>query len=368
MTFAHRCCAFLLLLLFTQIAHAEEPPTVSLTPQWKAEQFTGVDTLERAMVAQVNSERRTQGLAPLIPSIELQTAARQHCTEMVEKRYFEHESPQAEWRMPWQRTYYAGYWGFQVGENLAVFTADDTLTPAAVAARCVTLWMGSRAHRADLLEAKWTLTGVGVVRAGERIYVTQLFAGPLVILEHAELAPASGEFITLRLAGEVKSGLVNIFVNDAQVQSVLPIRGEYTTTLTYPRNSGVYEISVAMGCLEAWTAVLDTDKPGKKLLSVKRIARSGVVTNAATDIAPFTGLRLTGSVMSPAQQKVAIMHDGGVCRYLTPDSKGHAAFELLLSKRKELYTISFMVDQQSEELLFIDANGPLAQAFHCRPK
>ena len=362
------CC--LVLLLCGVGALAEEAAPVALTPVWNAGQFSGIEAVECAIISKTNEERRARNFSSLRLSPELQVAARQHSHEMGEKNYFDHASPETAWRMPWQRTYYAGYWGYQVGENLlAISLKDDELQfPDTLAAKCVQMWMDSPAHRRDLLDAKWTFTGIGVTQVGTTLYCTQLFAAPVVTIEHAEVAPTTGELVQLQIDGALSTGTVAIGVNGQCVQMLFPRRGAFTATLSYPRASGCYEIEVGVNSLQCWSARLDTGRPAKDALAVTQIVRSGPVTHTAVTTTRFTGMRLTGDVRASAAQQISVLRDGVVIADLTPDTTGRASFNVLLPKSDDLYTISFMVDGLTEDLLYLDTNKPLAAAFRCRPK
>ncbi len=192
-----------LILYGVTCARAEDTGPVALAPigRWGNSAASSRSNLGRSSPA--DDERRAHRLTSLVLSPELQVAARQHCHEMVEKGYFDHASPMATWRMPWQRSYCAGFWGYQVGENL-LDISDSVVNldyPNRLASQCVKMWMDSPAHRENILEEKWTLTGVGAVQSGTTVYCTQLFAVPLVTLERAAVSAVAGELVQCRING-----------------------------------------------------------------------------------------------------------------------------------------------------------------------
>jgi len=359
------CC--LVFICLCGLAVADEVATVSLAPRWTADQFVGAKAIEREVIRLTNEERRMENLSQLSPSIELQTAARQHSREMGEKKYFAHESPVATWRLPWQRTYCAGYWGCQVGENIVEFTLDGVASPEALAARCVKMWLDSPKHRENMLEPKWSIIGIGAVQVGDMLYCTQLFAAPLVTLEGATVTPVSGELVTLKIDGTLNTGVATLWANELLADTMLPKLGNFSTTISYPRKSGKYNLMVGVGNEAIWMATLDTDRTGKDALEVTRVIRDDVVTNTAIAVTPFTGLRLTGTIISPDGQKVGFFRDGTLTSYLATDKNRRATFDMILPKRDKIYTLGFIINRKPEDMLFIDTNEPLKDAFHCRP-
>ncbi len=112
-----------------------------------------------AVVCLENQERESHGEAPLLVNGALQTAAQAHSDSMALHGYFDHVGPDG---TPMQRMRAAGYLGdpsaaYEVGENLAWGTLWLG-TPRAVVAG----WMASAGHRANILDAHFRDTAVGV--------------------------------------------------------------------------------------------------------------------------------------------------------------------------------------------------------------
>ncbi len=112
-----------------------------------------------ATLCLVNAERTSRGLKALTRDGRLDTAARRHTADMVERQYFAHRSPEG--RHPADRIRAAGYLtsatAWVVGENLAWGTYDRG-TPRAI----VKAWMGSPGHRANILDRRYREIGLGV--------------------------------------------------------------------------------------------------------------------------------------------------------------------------------------------------------------
>jgi uncharacterized protein YkwD len=116
-----------------------------------------------ATLCLVNQERARNGRVPLTPNPDLEQAAEGHCAELIADDYFAHISPSGE--TPVQRIEGTGYVpgpsvGYVIGENLAWGTLSLS-TPQAI----VSAWIASPGHLANILEAQYTETGIGVTPA-----------------------------------------------------------------------------------------------------------------------------------------------------------------------------------------------------------
>ncbi len=368
MTIVSRLVTVLCLLTAAILACADEPAKVALEAKWTLKQFAGVSEVEEQVISLTNEIRRKQRLSTLSASTELRIAARQHSQEMGDEKYFAHESPDVRWRVPWQRTYNAGFWGQQVGENIVSVQNPNLKTPKAIAERFLQLWMNSPPHKANLLTPKWTLLGVGVVKVRDTYYGTQLFAVPLVQLEGATLSRISGEMVTLTVEGALRSGAVNIWVNGSHQETLTPRRGTFTVTIAYPKKSGDYEIMLGLGKTVVWEATLQTDKPEREMLGKVKSYRAGIVTDTRVETRPFMGMRLTGVIKLAPGAQAYFIRDDAILATLTANKEGLAAFECVLPKRDTHYVIGFGYNNLREDLLYIDTTAPLTDAFLGRPE
>jgi uncharacterized protein YkwD len=134
------------------------PPNLRLTTDGPAEQ---------TMFAYVNTQRTQRGLLALRLDPTLTSVARTHSTDMFQRSYFSHNTPDG--RTPFDRMQAAGITYTSAGENIAyapnVNIADTGL-------------MNSPEHRANILNPQFTRIGVGIVSGGlfEEMF-TQDFAG-----------------------------------------------------------------------------------------------------------------------------------------------------------------------------------------------
>jgi uncharacterized protein YkwD len=113
-----------------------------------------------ATLCLVNRERARHGESALHWNERLVKAAQAHTESMAFGDYFQHVGPRGE--TPLSRMRRTGYiyssrLGFEVGENIA-WGSLWLGTPRAVVAS----WMASPGHRANILDARYRDTGIGV--------------------------------------------------------------------------------------------------------------------------------------------------------------------------------------------------------------
>lgn len=125
----------------------------------------GVQAFEREVIRLVNQARAQNGLKPLTEHWELSRVARYKSQDMVDRRYFDHNSPT--YGTPFQMIRAFGLTFRTAGENIAY----GARTPQAV----VDMWMNSPGHRANILNSAYTQIGVGYIAQGN--YWTQMFIG-----------------------------------------------------------------------------------------------------------------------------------------------------------------------------------------------
>ena len=111
----------------------------------------------------VNNARENNGLEPLTINKKMRRHAKDHSAYMASLGRLEHDSLT---RIRIEVITGAIGWGENVGRT----TADNG------AAQMHRLFMNSPLHRANILDPRYTHLGVGVVKSGGYIYVTQRFA------------------------------------------------------------------------------------------------------------------------------------------------------------------------------------------------
>ncbi len=121
--------------------------------------------LESEMVTLVNNERVSRGLRPLQVDSALTAVAREHSTDMFERGYFGHITPDG--ISPFDRLLAAHIDFLVAGENIAL---APTLTIAHEGL------MNSPGHRANILDTQYGRIGIGIVDGGKYgIMITQMF-------------------------------------------------------------------------------------------------------------------------------------------------------------------------------------------------
>ena len=113
-----------------------------------------------ATLCLINRERGAHGESPLRSNQHLERAAQGHSESMAFDDYFDHIGPGGQ--TPLARMRAAGYIyssriGFEIGENIAWGTLWLATPKAIVAA-----WMASPGHRANILDANFRETAIGV--------------------------------------------------------------------------------------------------------------------------------------------------------------------------------------------------------------
>ncbi len=116
--------------------------------------------IRAATLCLVNRERTRRGEQPLRPNADLLASAQAHSADMAAGDYFAHDSRNGS--TPLARMRAAGYIyssriGYAVGENIAWATLW-LATPRAI----VAAWMSDPGHRANILDATFRDTGIGV--------------------------------------------------------------------------------------------------------------------------------------------------------------------------------------------------------------
>jgi uncharacterized protein YkwD len=121
----------------------------------------GVSKLIATTLSAINDVRRTRGLSELRLNPMLSSAALGHSAAMAKHGFFSHHGydGSAFWRRIEARYRPRDSFPWRVGENMAwaspVLGADQTIT----------MWMGSAAHRANLLDPAWREVGIGPIHA-----------------------------------------------------------------------------------------------------------------------------------------------------------------------------------------------------------
>jgi uncharacterized protein YkwD len=145
-----------------RVVRVDAPVSIQPSPEYDLE-------AEQHLLDLANSARSQAGLAPLQNDAGLADAARAHAAEMAVQQQLSHQLPGE----PALTRRLAGNTALHLdfaGENVAYAGAVD---------RVQDLFMHSAAHRANLLNPAFNVAGMGVVRAGDTLYVAEDFGHAL---------------------------------------------------------------------------------------------------------------------------------------------------------------------------------------------
>jgi uncharacterized protein YkwD len=123
---------------------------------------------EKELLDLTNQERKKNNVPPLKPNPTLFKVARAHSANMAKQGKMDHVLDN---KKPPQRVKEAGYKYLSTGENIAF--GNYPLE------KLVEAWMGSKLHRANILNKKFTEIGLGIVPDKDGVpYFTQVFGKP----------------------------------------------------------------------------------------------------------------------------------------------------------------------------------------------
>lgn len=164
--------------------------------QPKSQPTVAAADLAQDIHAQINRERQSRGLTPLVWSKDLSRIAEKHSRDMASRNYLGHDSADGQ---DFSYRYRQGKYTCEIrvgnliytgAENVALSHLYNSLTkeagvtyynwnsPHEIAQRTVNGWMNSPGHRKNILAPHWRHEGVGIkieAMPGNKIYITQNF-------------------------------------------------------------------------------------------------------------------------------------------------------------------------------------------------
>lgn len=157
---------------------------------------------EIAIQQMTNAFRKEHQLGEVTPNAALTAAARAFAEYLASTGRFAHE---ADGRQPHQRAEAHGYRYCLVAENLALNLDSRGFETVKLARDVVEGWKRSPGHRANLLQAGATETGVAVVRAPDKdpkFISVQLFGRPQALQVKFSVDNRSGAAVQYALGEE----------------------------------------------------------------------------------------------------------------------------------------------------------------------
>lgn len=130
-----------------------------------------VASVENQSFQLINGARSEEGVAQLAFDVELGRIAREHSEDMRDRGFFGHKDPDGNGLR--KRLKAHGLAFSAAGENLAL--VSDSSNPAGLAHQQL---MASPEHRDVMLAGRFVRAGVGVARAGDNFWITQIYLKP----------------------------------------------------------------------------------------------------------------------------------------------------------------------------------------------
>jgi uncharacterized protein YkwD len=158
-----------------------------------------LDEIEQHILVLTNEERSKRGLITLEHDPMLQTTARAHSADMLERDFFDHVSPEG--RTPHDRIaiIHRQLIG-GTGENIwqikgKGYDVNDALK---IAERAMEGWMNSPGHRENILRESYTHLGVGGAVKEDTVKLTQNFASTQALFQQPlPLKVKRGDYLPL---------------------------------------------------------------------------------------------------------------------------------------------------------------------------
>ena len=233
-------------------------------------EIDGDRKLESLLFILTNKERKKRGLGELRFDKRLRIAARQHSNDMLNRKYFSHNSGDKINETPLHRIYNSGLPVLVVGENLAENKGDlvETLlksNPDSLARVILKKWMNSPAHKENILTPEFTHLGIGSITYKNTQKVTQNFAEEREFSVDSVLAELNKEryLISLYMNSDISG--ISVFDNGESMDgdSVHMHLGKINFPLK--RNSGSHKIELCLKDEKIYRCgvrlFVDTDSP-----------------------------------------------------------------------------------------------------------
>jgi uncharacterized protein YkwD len=107
----------------------------------------------QAILTAINASRAQERLAPLVVDARLSAAAQEKLDDMLKRRYFDHKNPEGKY-----------VWDTLMSRCAFRMTAENLARGIADAGAMERSWMDSPAHRENILNPQYRLTGIAVAQ------------------------------------------------------------------------------------------------------------------------------------------------------------------------------------------------------------
>ena len=252
-----------------------------------------------SMVGAINAERARFSLPALSEDPRLDAIAESHSMEMARAHFFSHDSPST--GQPSDRVSHAGLHWSAVAENIAINQSPEAAQQAL---------LRSPGHHDNMVDPVQRSVGVGIVRHGEQVWVTQLFAtlndapstptaAPALIAAHPPAAPTAAPAAPLAPSAQDADEDTEEDTDeddDRDAQAAAPVTPAAPVAPSAPTFSGL-PIQGIPGLDQFLTGLGLTRQP-----SASRAGRAAPATQVYTIQTPFGPVRVEvpSSVAAPA--------------------------------------------------------------------
>jgi uncharacterized protein YkwD len=326
----------------------------------------GLDAIEQAMFNEVNRVREDMGLDALVWDERLTSAARQHSDEMERLYYFAHESPTAAFADLSDRVYLAGLTDISVAENLASENNIPLSADPEVVGREVTkLLMASEHHRANILDRRFTHSGIGCVASAEgTLLCTQLFSKRMIEFKSLEIKEETTKTLKISLTLRTDD-VIGVWLDEINTYVFEPRDGIVTVNLMLRASEGPRKVVLARRGVNEYGAMkgffMGKVDPKKPINISAGITDVEVISEEqTTGENPYYVLEAEGELLTDADSvKLA---DGNVRSSADLKGKKFKA-EYVMPAGTGLHEIYFLVGEETAHAVKVDTDRPVAEAF-----
>ena len=162
----------------TQQTHENVPENPPETDESGPFTAAEIQQLELLILNQTNTERKSQGLEPLMWNDSLATISDYHAWQMAKKDFRGHIEPDGDSHVDRVRQYGVQCTNDNTGEVIAFVQSSNESTLPKLANKSVVLWMDSESHRSGILNVDFSHSGVGVYSTESgRLLIVQVLCG-----------------------------------------------------------------------------------------------------------------------------------------------------------------------------------------------
>jgi hypothetical protein len=280
--------------------------------------------------------------------------------------YFAHESPTPGLEDVLDRVYRAGLTDVSVAENLASENSiPPTAEPEVVGREVTVLLLASEHHRANILDPRFTHTGIGCVASDEgTLLCTQLFSKRTIEFKSLKLKAETDD--TLRILLTLRTDdVVGVWLDEVHTYVFEPEGGVVAADLFFRANDGPRRVVFARRGVEEYGVMrgffMGQVDPGKPINISAGITDIEVISEERkTEQYTYYVLEVEGEILTDAESvKLA---DGNV-RYAAALKNKKFKAEYSIPAGTGLHEIFFLVGDETTHALKVDTARRLAEAF-----